>query len=163
MHQSNHRLPDAYEKMIERASNALYELKDKTTFNLHHVLEESKQKAVYLGELSHEEAAQIAKYIHRDLYDAARHVLEQERDFSDCLKLEILLIEEKLIKRISSLIEVIRHVVKEPTHPFEWHTGEVTGIGVLKCKSCGKELHFHQVGHIPPCPKCHKSHFQRCW
>jgi len=162
MHQRNHRLPDAYEQMIERASNILFALKDKSTFNLHHVLEEAKHKAVNLGELSLEEASQIAEYIHRDLYDASRHILEQEREFSDCLKLDILIIEEKLLKRVSSLIKVIQHVAKEPTHPFEWHTGEVTGIGTLKCKSCGKELHFYRAGHIPPCPKCHGSHFQRC-
>ncbi|MDH5595020.1 MAG: zinc ribbon-containing protein, partial [Gammaproteobacteria bacterium] len=43
----------------------------------------------------------------------------------------------------------------------EWHTGEVVGVGTLRCKACGELLHFHATGHIPPCPKCQKTVFNR--
>ena len=42
-----------------------------------------------------------------------------------------------------------------------YHTGEVTGPGTLVCVECGKELHFHKAGHIPPCPGCRGTRYQR--
>ena len=42
-----------------------------------------------------------------------------------------------------------------------YHTGEVTGPGTLVCAGCGKELHFHKAGRIPPCPKCHGTEYRR--
>ena len=42
-----------------------------------------------------------------------------------------------------------------------YHTGEVTGPGTLVCAECGKELHFHKAGHIPPCPGCRGTRYRR--
>lgn len=166
MHDKNRRLPEAYEHMIERAAAIVEDLK-KATPTLQFVLDEAKNRAVELSELTAEEASHIAEYIQQDLHDTARNFAEHERDFADWIKLDILIIEEQLRRRITSLVEVARqetrHIAKEPTHPLEWHTGEVTGIGILECKSCGKKIHFHQAGHIPPCPQCQGTNFQRSW
>ena len=42
-----------------------------------------------------------------------------------------------------------------------YHTGEVTGPGTLICEGCGKEIHFHKAGRIPPCPGCQGTGFTR--
>ncbi len=42
-----------------------------------------------------------------------------------------------------------------------YHTGEVTGPGVLVCDQCGERLHFARPARIPPCPKCHGTTFHR--
>lgn len=42
-----------------------------------------------------------------------------------------------------------------------YHTGELTGPGVLLCNQCGERLHFTRAGRIPPCPKCGGSEFHR--
>ena len=160
------RLPEAYEHMVERAAAAFGDT-EKTKVTLQKVFEEVKNKAVELGELTREEAEQVADFVQHDVHDMARNISEKERDFADWLRLDILLIEKPLLKRVTRLVEVagqeLKHAVKEPMHPLDWHTGEVTGIGSLVCHSCGEEIHFHQAGHIPPCPKCSGSHFQRNW
>jgi Zn finger protein HypA/HybF involved in hydrogenase expression len=43
----------------------------------------------------------------------------------------------------------------------EYHSGEIIGLGTLACDKCGEKLHFHNPGRIPPCPKCHGTHFHR--
>ncbi|PCI18096.1 MAG: hypothetical protein COB62_07115, partial [Piscirickettsiaceae bacterium] len=33
--------------------------------------------------------------------------------------------------------------------------------GTLECIACKQTLNFKKTGHIPPCPKCHKTEFKR--
>jgi hypothetical protein len=42
-----------------------------------------------------------------------------------------------------------------------YHTGEATYGGTFQCKHCGSLVHLKKPGHLPPCPKCHKTEFQR--
>jgi formylmethanofuran dehydrogenase subunit B len=94
-HGNDRRLPEAYEQMVERAADILGDY-EKTKYTLQHVLQEAKNKAIELGELTAEEAAQTAEYIKNDLHDIARNFAENERDFTDWLKLDILLINKRL-------------------------------------------------------------------
>lgn len=154
-----------YDLLLERASDALEAIGDKRAPSLRDLLDKAKARAAELGELSAEEGERIMGYVTRDLFDAARHLAEEERDIADWLRLDLLLIEQRLLHRVSLLAEQARiefkHIKKDPKHPLEWRTGEITGIGTLVCNSCGKSLHFYKTGHIPPCPKCHGVHFHR--
>jgi len=160
-------LPQLYDHLIERAAKRLKDLGSGTTVTLQQVLEEVGTRAIELGELTREEMEQLLRLIHNDLHDAARYGLERERDFTDWLRLDALLIEKQLHQRTARLVDMARqearHAGKEPRHPLDWHTGEVTGIGSLECRDCGQVIHFYQAATIPPCPKCHSSHFHRNW
>ncbi len=50
---------------------------------------------------------------------------------------------------------------KSEMERLPYHTGEITGPGVLVCDKCGEKLHFTKPGHIPPCPKCGGTTFHR--
>jgi len=50
---------------------------------------------------------------------------------------------------------------QDAERPYIYRTGEMTGPGTLVCDKCEEHLHFHKVGHIPPCPKCHAVNFHR--
>ena len=98
------RLPEAYERMIERSAHLLEGVRE-TASSFEHALHQASNKAIQLGELRAEEAAQVARYIEHDVQDMAHHFVEQECDFTDWLKLDILLIEKRLLKHITSLLE----------------------------------------------------------
>jgi len=51
----------------------------------------------------------------------------------------------------------LRHLDKVRQRVTEWHTGEITTIGTLRCRTCGEAVHFKCTGHIPSCPKCHAT------
>lgn len=135
-------LPQLYDRLAERAVEKLKELGDTTTVTLQQVLEAAGARAVDMGEVTREEAEQLSHSIRHDLHDAARHMLEQERDFTDWLRLDALLIEKRLLQRVAQLVDVARqearHAGKEPRHPLDWHSGEITGIGSLECRDCGQ-------------------------
>ena len=94
-----------------------------------------------------------------------RYLAEEERELADWLRLSLLLIEKTLLRRFSTLAEAakleLRHLDKGRQRVTEWHTGEITSIGTLRCRACGELVHFERTGRIPPCPKCHATAYER--
>ena len=156
---------EAYDKLLERARAAIAEFKEETGDALHRAIDQAKEKAVELGEITREEAENVTEYLKRDLSDAARAIDTERRELADWLRLDLLRVENSLMETFSELVERARvefkHFSKGVAQFGDWHTGEITSIGTLECKHCGEQLHFHATSHIPPCPKCHKTTFKR--
>lgn len=159
------RLIQGYDLMLQRAEHALGMATSRTEAALTHALQAARENAVELGELTREEAEKVHDFITRDLYDVGRHLAMEERDLADWLRLSLLLIEKQLLHRFSTLAQAakleLKHLEKAKRRFDEWHTGEVTTIGTLRCQSCGELVHFERTGHIPPCPKCHATVYER--
>lgn len=159
------RLIKGYENLLERAEQTLTSAVDKTEGELIKGLNAARERAIELGELTREEADKLHDFVTRDLYAAGRHLTEEERDITDWLRLNALLVEKTLLHRFTQLSQAakleLNHLKKAKQRLDEWHTGEITTIGTLSCRSCGELLHFKHVGHIPPCPKCHATIFDR--
>ena len=112
-----------------------------------------------------EEADKIQESVTRDLHAARQYLGDEKRELTDRLRLNLLLTEKTLIQRLATLAQEtilgFDHLNKAKQRFDEWHTGEVTMIGALCCKSCGERIHFERIGRIPPCPKCHATVFER--
>lgn len=166
----NEKLVQAYSRMLERIKTATQQAGHDTLSTLQQHIENAKHKAVELGELTREEADKIAAYLKRDLHDAAQHLKETGKELGDWLRFDLELIEERLGEMFSLLVDRTRVELdrlalyaKQPgdQKTEQWRTGEVTGVGTLRCTTCGQLMHFHAIGHIPPCPTCHGTEFRR--
>ncbi|UCE88830.1 MAG: zinc ribbon-containing protein [Pseudomonadota bacterium] len=159
------KLSAAYDTILERSREALASLRENTDDALHRALGSARDKAVELGELGRDEAERVHDFVVRDLHAAATHLGEQERDLADWLRLDLLLVEKEALSRYSALTEraraELRHLRKTAARYSEWHTGEITGLGTLRCVHCNKDIHFHRTGRVPPCPNCHGTEFRR--
>jgi hypothetical protein len=155
------KLAGAYNRMLERTREAM----DKAGKGLGEAVDGAMEKATELEELTREEAELIGIYVMRDLEDAAKFVNEEGQELRDWLSFDVELVENSLLDIFSQMVDHTREALTELEQRAnaigEWKTGEVAGIGTLQCKSCGELLHFHQTGHIPPCPKCHGTTFRR--
>ena len=155
----------AYEQMLERAKAFIIETQQDLTPKLERALEAAREKVSELGELSVEEVEKVGNYLRRDLYDAATYLNEDRGELRDWLRFDVEQVEERILESLSHLVDPTKVDLAEfaaQAKAFgEWHTGEVTGPGTLVCKSCGETLHFHEAGHIPPCPKCHATTYRR--
>jgi len=160
------KLVDAYNRMLAQVRHAGEQVDQEVRPALTHLLESAKEKAVELGELTREEAEKVGAWIRRDIEDAADYLKSSEAgELVDWLKFDIQLVEERLLELFTSVadqtrLELIR-LKQAAERSSDYHTGEVTGIGALQCSNCGKRLHFHVTGHIPPCPQCHGTRFAR--
>jgi rubrerythrin len=109
-----------------------------------------------------EEIDLISRYVKRDLHDTANKLEKENKNFHEWLEFDMHQVEEKVLSVFANMADQTReelHHLEEMAN--EWRTGEVTSIGTLACKHCGKEIHFHKAGRIPPCPICKKTLFRR--
>jgi len=167
MKKSNHddSLGTAYETMYKRAAEKLHSAQEKSDVMLHKFIDEAKEKAVELEELTKEDAQKISEWLKRDLNDKIHYLAETEYELKDWLGFEINFIETVLLDWLlqtadKTTVELL--ALKENARKASiYSTGEITGPGTLICDECDEVLHFHKAGKIPPCPKCHTTHFHR--
>ncbi len=156
-------LGEAYEKLYEHAAADIHKIKD-SGVELKQILDEAKNKAVELDELTEEDATKLLAWLKRDLQEAINYLSETGHEIKDWLGFETTLLESELFYlflEVADKTTVELQQFKENAKHPEYHTGEITGPGTLTCDECGEKLHFYKAGKIPPCPKCHATVFHR--
>lgn len=165
MPQEKTKLDEAYQRLMENLKAIWKDAEEHAVPPLKEGLELSKQKLSDWGELSREELDHVANYLQRDLHDAAEFLQQSGKSIGDWVKRDLEFAEYKFAELFADLAETTRSKLDEfaarARKVGEWHTGEITGVGILECKSCGEKLHFKTAGHIPPCPKCQGTVFRK--
>ncbi len=161
IHQSN-----AYNRLLKQVRTLWHEAGEEARPTLDWLINQAREKLGLVEEMGREEAEKIGDYLKRDLRDAADYLSSPEaRELGDWLKLDIDLIEQEALELFTSVADrtklELMALQEQARHASEYHTGEITGIGTLSCKNCSQLIHFHETGHIPPCPHCHHTEFQR--
>ncbi len=162
----NEKLVHAYNAMMLRVSQTLSHATDAVGPKIRHAIEAAEEKAVELGELTREESVKIGDYLRRDLQDAGKYLAGPEgEELGEWLRFDIDLIESELLAMFLSTADQTKldmlNFEEQLIESSQYHTGEITGPGTLVCETCGEVLHFHETGHIPPCPKCHATVYNR--
>lgn len=153
-------LAEAYELLLGKA---LQKAHQGGAF-FRHIIDEIRDDAIGVYKLSADEAVLLEEYVKRDLSDAARYMDKTGKELKDWLGFDLALIERGFWEKFSSAAdktttELLQ--IKWQAENAEYHTGEIIGLGTLVCDQCGQKMHFYKPGHIPPCPKCHDTHFHR--
>lgn len=156
----NHRLTQAYHRMMERIKVAV-----ETNPALLKAIEASRKSSVDLDELSQEEAERLATYLQRDLIAAVNFVQREKQGFKDWFAFDWLLVEEKLLELFNTVADkgYLERLEWEGKYPQQeiYHAHEITGIGSLQCVNCGEIQNFTQINEILPCEKCSGEEFKR--
>lgn len=155
----------AYDKMMERVESFLDTAEQQALPALQKNIDKAKQQAIELKEITKEEADKIAKYLRRDLHDAAEHLEASGKEISSWFSFDLKLIEDRVLDVFVKVADKTRielaQLANQAKRAQEYHTGEITSIGTLACQECETLLHFKKTSRIPPCPKCHKTIFVR--
>ena len=151
---------EAYELLLENALEKAHQ----GGKVVHDMINEIRADMVALNKFSDDEVAKLEEYMKRDLTDAAQYLDKTGKELKDWLGFDLALIERGFWEKFSSAAdktttELLQ--IKWQAENAEYHTGEIIGLGTLVCDQCGQKMHFYKPGHIPPCPKCHDTHFHR--
>lgn len=160
-HEGREKLVQAYGRMMERVRHGLAE----TGETFERALAQARERAVELGELTREEAERVTAYVRRDLQDMAEYLEEQGQKLDSWFHIDLELIEARILELMMSVADRTKlawaQLAARAERAADYHTGEITGPGVLQCRRCGKRLQFRTAGHIPPCPGCRGTDFIR--
>ena len=157
-------MSEAYEKLLKLSMKEFKLLEAKTGPLLHKLIDKTSETLSELDELTKEEAEKVSIYLKRDLKEAASYMAETGEDFQKWLSIDADIIENYLydhFKQAADQTTVELAKLKAEAENARYHTGEITGPGILMCDVCGENLHFHKAGHIPPCAKCQGTYFHR--
>lgn len=159
------RMVAAYEAMLGRISEAAETTEKKTVPWLQRSLENAREKAVELGELTREEAEKISRYVERDVHEAASFIADTGQEFRDWIHFDWRLMQNRMLDMFAGMADqtsqAIRGFAEQARAASEYHAGEVTAPGILECTVCGETVEMASTGIVPACPKCKATTFRR--
>lgn len=154
---------ETYHQLMQALKAIWEDTENRTIPPLKEGLELGKQRLSELGELTREELDHVAEYLQRDLHEAADFLQQTGKTMGDWVKRDLEFAEYKFAELFADLAQTTRskldEIAEQASKINERHTGEITGIGILECKTCGEKMHFRHAGHIPPCPRCQGTVF----
>jgi hypothetical protein len=154
-------LHQAYNRMIERAR----EIMQTSGERLDNAVDDARETAHELGELTRDEADLLAQYVKRDLQDLGDYLRDPDGDLRTWFHMDTELIESPIRDLLFSVADQtsvqLAEFARNAGRPAIWRTGEMTAPGVLECTKCTEQLRFTKAGRIPPCPSCHNTEFRR--
>lgn len=158
------RLSEGLERMLGRVRDA-YRRDESRSTTLSQALEHARARAEELGELTRDEARVLGEFLWRDLEDAGGFLARTGKSLRDWLNFDMELLEREFLERFMSVADRTRlewwDFQRRTSEPPTYRTGEMTTAGTLECLACGAQMRFKRPGHIPPCPKCGATEFQR--
>jgi hypothetical protein len=159
-HELTKKLSTAYEALL---GNAIHRAQQSGAV-LHHIIDEVHDDIAALNIFSKDETALLKAYVKRDLADAATYLNSTGKELKDWLGFDLTQIESGLWSTFSAAadktaLELMQ--IRQQALDNSYVTGELAGIGTLLCDFCATPIQFHEPGYIPPCPKCHHTHFHR--
>ncbi|MCW9047699.1 MAG: zinc ribbon-containing protein [Gammaproteobacteria bacterium] len=169
--QNESSLVEAYNQMMLRVRDSIDNAEANAMPTLQKAIEQAKDQAIHLGEVSLEEAEEIGNYIKRDINDAAEYLMETSHEFSEWLMLDIDIIEQKVLELFLSVADKTRIELEQLSQAAcnissesansQYRSGEITGPGSLICTSCEQMIQFNTTDRIPDCEQCGGDVFKR--
>lgn len=126
-------------------------------------LENARQQLTALGEFSAEQGEVFKQYLARDLDQTiadARQLGEEAKERLNPSRLGAgaLASLATVLESTGNLLHSLSVKTKEQ---LSYKTGEITSAGTLTCRACGQKVHLKESGHVPPCPKCNGTLFDK--
>lgn len=160
-------LGEAYELLLEKLLDEFHvrdpHHRDKAG-EVDELIEQASHKTPVLQDLNKAAQEHVRQAVERDLQSLNRYQHAGQQGAEGWLGFELHQLEGRLKALISkaadpSVTDWLEW--KSETERLPYHTGGITGPGILVCDTCGEQLHFKKPGRIPPCPKCGGTHFHR--
>jgi DNA-directed RNA polymerase subunit RPC12/RpoP len=164
--QHNTSLLHAYNTMTNRIRYSLENAEAYAIPSLQKALEQAKNQAIHLGEVTLEEADEIADYIKHDINDSAEYLMESSHEFSEWLLLDIDIIEKKVVELFLSVADKTQLELAQFSRPavdliINFKSGEKTNSATVICAQCKHAAETDAANSLLDCRYCGSQNFKQ--
>jgi len=156
----------AYEKLRLEVKKILDKLLDSISAEeIGKAVDDAGRRLKESGEHTQETVNKMTGTLKKDLLSSYKTTGTQLEEFADSAGVLFDLFRDKSGEIISMVAKAMgewsQQVGDKLDDMLVYHSGETTHGGTFVCTACGQTLTLKKPGHLPPCPKCHKSEFRR--
>lgn len=157
------RLAEQYDKLASRFNELYLAGKERGREAMTVALDKAREQLTEVGELGKEQGEVLKQYLARDLDQTisdAQHLGEEAKE-----RLHPARLGAGALSSLATVLELTSnalHSLSDKTkETLTYRTGEMTSAGTLTCQACGQKVHLKETGHVPPCPKCNGTLFNK--
>ena len=161
--QEKAKLAQQYDKLASKFNELYLAGKARGRESMAVALEKAHEQMTSLGEFSAEHGAELKKYMARDLDQTiadAQHLGEEAKE-----RLNPARLGAGALSSLATVLELTSNALhslgEKAKEKLTYKTGEMTSAGTLTCQACGQKVHLKETGHVPPCPKCSGTLFNK--
>lgn len=126
-------------------------------------LEKAHEQLTALGEFSAEQGAELKQYLARDLDQTISDAQQLGEEAKE--RLHPARLGAGALSSLATVLELtgnaLRSLGEKTKETLTYRTGEMTSAGTLTCQACGQKVQLKKTGHVPPCPKCNGTLFNK--
>jgi Zn finger protein HypA/HybF involved in hydrogenase expression len=161
--QEKAKLAQQYDKLARKFNELYLSGKDRGRESMAVALEKAHEQMAALGEFSAERGEELKQYLARDLDQTiadAQHLGEEAKE-----RLHPARLGAGALSSLATVLELTGNALSslsaKTKDKLTYKTGEMTSAGTLTCQACGQTVHLKETGHVPPCPKCKGTLFNK--
>lgn len=161
--QDKSKLAEQYDKLASKFNELYLAEKERGREAMSVALEKSREQLTALGEFSVEQGEDLKKFLARDLDQTildAKHLSEEAKERLNPARLGAGALSS-LAAVLESTGNALHSLSGKTREKLTYKTGEMTTAGTLTCQVCEQEIHMMKTGHVPPCPKCGGTLFNK--
>ncbi len=159
------KLLQAYNKMVDDLHAAVEKAEETLSPTIDEMLLNAEKLSKKAYALTQDEAKNISDHLKRDIASARKYIHVDGKEFKEWLNFDIQQVEDRFADFLSKAADKtwidFRALEILGKKNSVYKTGEICSAGTLRCLDCGQQMKFTKNSHIPPCPKCHHTKFER--
>ena len=157
------RLAEQYDRLAGKFNDLYVAGKERGRESMTVAMDKAHDQLAALGEFSSGQGQKLKQYLARDLDQAisfTHHVGEEARDRLNPARLGAGALSS-LASALEASSDALHTLGDKTKQSLTYKTGEITSAGTLTCQSCEQKVHLKHTGHVPPCPKCKGTLFEK--
>jgi isocitrate dehydrogenase len=163
--QDKNRLAEQYDKLASKFNEIYLAGKERGREAMSVALEKANEQLIELGEFGTEQGEALKQYLARDLDQTisdAQQLSEEAKERFHPARLGAGALSS-LATALELTSNALHSLSVKTKETLTYRTGEMTSAGTLTCQACGEKVHLKETGHVPPCPKCDGTLFNKSY
>jgi isocitrate dehydrogenase len=161
--QDKDRLAQQYDRLAGKFNEVYLTGKERGREAMAAALEKAHTQLTALGEFSAERGEELKKYLSRDLDQTIADAQQLGEEAKE--RLHPARLGAGALASLAAALELTSNALHswsvKTNQSLTYRTGEIMSAGTLTCQACGQKVHLKKTGHVPPCPKCNGTQFDK--